>query len=86
MSSEPELPLMTFNEERCTSPKGLRFAMAKHDDVLGVEGDDKFIAVAPKCHQPFRTFDAGGQLNLSDLPLGATLVLPAMTSRRRQQL
>jgi hypothetical protein len=50
--------------------------MAKHDDVLRVEGDDKFIAVAPKCHRPFRTFDAGGQPNLSDLPLGATLVLP----------
>ena len=46
--------------------------MAKHDDVLGVEGDDEFIAIASKCHQPFRTFDAGGQLNLSDFPLRST--------------
>jgi len=38
--------------------------VAKHDDVLGIEGDDKLSAVALKCYQPSRSLDVRGQLNL----------------------
>jgi len=52
-------------EGRCTFfERRVRFVVAKDDDVFWIEGDNEVIAVAPKCHQPFRTLDAGGQLNL----------------------
>jgi hypothetical protein len=38
--------------------------MPKHDDIFRVKADNEVIAVAPKCHQPFRTLDVGGQPNL----------------------
>jgi hypothetical protein len=45
-------------------PKRVRLGVAKHDDVLGIEGDDKLSAVALKCYQPSRSLDVRGQLNL----------------------
>ena len=40
--------------------KGVRFGVAKHDDVLGIEEHDEVIAVALKLYQPFRTIEVGG--------------------------
>jgi hypothetical protein len=37
----------------------------KHDDIFRVKADNKVVTVAPKCHKPFRTFDAGGQSTLT---------------------
>jgi hypothetical protein len=37
----------------------------KYDGILRVKGDDEVITVAPKGHQPFRTVDIRGRLNLA---------------------
>ena len=46
-------------------PKRVRLGVAKHDDVLGIEGDDKLSAVALESYQPSRSLDGRGQLKLS---------------------
>jgi hypothetical protein len=56
---------MIFHRRKAHLPKGLRLIVAKHDDILGVEQHHEVIAVSPQGHQPFRTLDIRGQLNLS---------------------
>ena len=67
VSSEPELSLMISIEGTRRSSEGLRLGVAKHHYVLGVKGDDEVITV---------------EGNLSDFPLGATMLAAINASSR----
>jgi hypothetical protein len=74
MSSESELSAMIFHRRK-VHPKRVRLGVAKHDDVLGIEGDHKLSAVALKCYQPPRSFHARGQLNLFNHSASISVVM-----------